>query len=115
MPSWFARWYDFSLSNFHVSYLVLTIGMQLCATGGWICFALQGQYGLGHHTETISAADLVMMTQIGFWLSVVSAGAALGLLKIAIALSLLRFANVVPWYKWSLWVTIGENSPEMLY
>jgi predicted membrane metal-binding protein len=76
------------------------------ALGGYICFVLQGYHGLGRHTLTISKPDMVAFDHIGFAQSVISAIGALGLLKISIALFLLRLSKN-RWYTRSLWALIG--------
>jgi hypothetical protein len=73
---------------------------------GWVCFVLQGYYGLGRHTKTQSKTDGEAFDHIAFWQSIISAIAALGLLKISIALFLLRLSNN-KWYSRSLWALIG--------
>lgn len=70
-------------------------------------FIIQAQYGLGKHQATISAADMVIFQQAGFWQSVISANCALGLLKISIGFNLLRLSSS-KWYSWALWATIGR-------
>ena len=69
---------------------------------------LQGYHGLGRHTKTISKKDLQTFDKIGFFQSMISALTALGLLKISIALFLLRLSKN-KWYSRSLWALIGKG------
>ncbi|KAH7083570.1 hypothetical protein FB567DRAFT_604586, partial [Paraphoma chrysanthemicola] len=71
-----------------------------------ICFVVQGYYGLGRHTKTISKEDLVTFEKISFIQAIVSAIGALGMVKISIALFLLRLSKS-KWYSCSLWTLIG--------
>ncbi|KAF2825008.1 hypothetical protein CC86DRAFT_468265 [Ophiobolus disseminans] len=83
------------------------IGMaSLAGLGGWICFIVQGYHGLGRHTKIISSGDLIAFDRIGFFMSLLSALTALSLLKISIALFLLRLSKS-KWYSRSLWALIG--------
>ncbi|KAI1855095.1 hypothetical protein JX265_012283 [Neoarthrinium moseri] len=78
----------------------------LCTFGGMLCFILQGYVGLGKHQDTIAVADKTVFDHIAFFQSLISAMAALGLLKISIAFSLLRLSTN-KWYSRSLWALIG--------
>ncbi|KAH6655668.1 hypothetical protein BKA67DRAFT_690438 [Truncatella angustata] len=81
----------------------------LCAIGGWSIFIIQSRHGLGHHQDTIPAADLRIMSQAGLYQSIFSAGWALTFLKISIAIALLRLGSTRKWYIYSLWGTIVLN------
>lgn len=83
---------------------------QLGALGGWICFILQGYHGFGRHIQVVSKQDMEKFGQIGFFGSIISAIGALGLLKISIALFLLRLKNnnIWKWYSRCLWALIGK-------
>ncbi|GKT88584.1 integral membrane protein [Colletotrichum tofieldiae] len=84
----------------------------LCASGGWIIFVIQANYGLGKHYKTIAEYDYMMFQKVGFWQSIISAGLAFMWLKISIALNLLRLSKNMTrrkWYKWALWVMIGMS------
>lgn len=81
-------------------------GKQVCAFGGWLCFVLQGLHGLGRHQRIIDPLDLIQMNHVGFWQSIISATGAMALLKVSIALNLLRLSPS-RWYTWSLWSSIG--------
>lgn len=85
---------------------------QLAALGGWICFILQGNHGFGRHAKTVSKEDMQEFSHIGFFGSIISAIGALGLLKISIALFLLRLKNnnMWKWYSRCLWALIGKTS-----
>ncbi|EUC43007.1 hypothetical protein COCMIDRAFT_101999 [Bipolaris oryzae ATCC 44560] len=81
----------------------------LGALGGWICFILQGNHGFGRHAKVVSKEDMEEFTHIGFFGSIISAIGALGLLKISIALFLLRLKNnnMWKWYSRCLWALIA--------
>ncbi|WQF80705.1 hypothetical protein CDEST_05719 [Colletotrichum destructivum] len=84
----------------------MMIGSALCALGGgMVIFIIQGFYGLGRHRDTISKPDQVFFSKVGFFQSIISAIAALALLKISIALSLLRLSKN-RWYSRTLWALI---------
>ncbi|USP79006.1 hypothetical protein yc1106_06280 [Curvularia clavata] len=88
---------------------VVIVLAALGALGGWICFILQGYHGFGRHIQTVSKQDMEKFGQIGFFGSIISAIGALGLLKISIALFLLRLKNnnIWKWYSRCLWGLIG--------
>ncbi|CAM1508822.1 Fc.00g025610.m01.CDS01 [Cosmosporella sp. VM-42] len=73
---------------------------------GWIIFVIQSFHGLGRHFDTISPEDKIKFAHVGFWQSILSAATAMGLLKISIALNLLRLSHS-RWYSWPLWGSIG--------
>jgi hypothetical protein len=79
---------------------------QLCASGGLTVFIIQAFNGLGRHQETIPPEESLVYNHAGFWQSVFSASAGMALLKISIALNLLRLSSS-PWYRISLWASIG--------
>lgn len=86
----------------------LIIVTALLALGSWICLILQIPYGLGRHGLTIPPQDRVKFEQITFWKTVFSDGVALGLLRISMALSLLRLKKKdLAWYRWSLYGVMG--------
>lgn len=64
-------------------------------------------YGLGRHGPTLSVEDRTNFEHISFWKTVLSDGVALGLLRISMAITLLRLARDRNWYKWSLYAIIG--------
>jgi hypothetical protein len=80
---------------------------QLLALGSWICLVLQIPYGLGRHAATVPVEDRIQFEQITFWKAVISDGVALGLLRVSMALTLLRLKSDLVWYKWSLYAVIG--------
>ncbi|KAF9880066.1 hypothetical protein CkaCkLH20_02020 [Colletotrichum karsti] len=103
-----------SLRTYTRAAIVKTIGIDdymmimaaLCALGGgMVTFIIQAFYGLGKHKDTISTADNVEFSKVGFFQSIISAIAALAFLKISIALSLLRLSKN-SWYSRSLWALI---------
>lgn len=85
----------------------LIIASAALALGSWICLVLQIPYGLGHHGLTIPVEDRVKFEHISFWKTVLSDGVALGLLRISMAISLLRLNRELKWYRWSLYAIIG--------
>ncbi|KAH8898825.1 hypothetical protein GQ53DRAFT_635613 [Thozetella sp. PMI_491] len=83
--------------------------MCLCALfslAGFVCLVIQGQHGLGRHQDTISADDYRIYKMAGYWFIAVQTTVALGLLKVSIALNLLRFSGGTRWYFLALWTTI---------
>ncbi len=44
---------------------------------------------------------------IGFWKTVLSDGVAMGLLRISMAISLLRLKSDLKWYRYSLFAVVG--------
>ncbi|EFQ33948.1 hypothetical protein CGRA01v4_12429 [Colletotrichum graminicola] len=79
----------------------------LCALGGgMVVFIVQSFYGLGKHKDTISKVDNILFLKVGFFQSIISAIAALALLKISIAMSLLRLSKN-KWYSRALWALIA--------
>ena len=75
----------------------------------WICLVLQIPYGLGRHGLIIPTEDRIKFEQITFWKTVFSDGVALGLLRVSMAISLLRPKSDLRWYRWSLFAVIGES------
>ncbi|TEA21671.1 hypothetical protein C8034_v004592 [Colletotrichum sidae] len=78
----------------------------LCAMGGWIVFVIQANHGLGKHFSTIDKDDYVKFQHAGFFQSIISAGLAIGFLKVSIGLNLLRLATN-RWFKWALIATMS--------
>ncbi|KAH9903519.1 hypothetical protein F4778DRAFT_780906 [Xylariomycetidae sp. FL2044] len=83
------------------------IAAALCALGGWICLCQQIALGIGHHGDTISQATRTQIEKIGFWETQLADGLALGLLRVSMALGLLRLAADRTWFKWSLRAVIA--------
>ncbi|KAF7548326.1 hypothetical protein G7046_g8713 [Stylonectria norvegica] len=86
----------------------------LFTLSGWIIFIIQGSHGLGRHFDTISTEDYIIFSHAGFWQSILSASTAMGLLKISIALNLLRLSTS-RWYSWPLWASIAFVSAYSLW
>ncbi|KAL1837291.1 hypothetical protein VTJ49DRAFT_4057 [Mycothermus thermophilus] len=84
---------------------ILMVLSALCALVGYIVFCVQAPLGLGKHQWTISPENFVKFQHAGFIQSTVSAGWALGFLKISIGFNLLRLSTS-RWYTWSLWISI---------
>lgn len=96
----------------HKKPLTLKPPSQLLALGSWICLVLQIPYGLGRHGLTIPVEDRIKFEHITFWKTVLSDGVALGLLRISMAITLLRLKRDSRWYTWSLYAVIGiEHTP----
>jgi ABC-type nickel/cobalt efflux system permease component RcnA len=70
---------------------------------------LQIPYGLGRHGYVVSVADRTRFEEITFWKTVFSDGVALGLLRISMAISLLRLKRDLKWYRWSLFAVMGMS------
>ncbi|KAH7148439.1 hypothetical protein EDB81DRAFT_463435 [Dactylonectria macrodidyma] len=81
------------------------VASGICAFVGWLIFVLQSFHGLGRHRATIEELDYIEFQKVGFWQSIISATCAMALLKISIALNLLRLSQS-KWYFWSLWTSI---------
>ena len=80
---------------------------QIFTLGGYIIFVLMAVWGgMGYHFDTLPPSKTSMFSQLGFWMSIVATNGAFALLKISIALNLLRLSNS-KWYKWTLWATLG--------
>lgn len=92
--------------SFGVDDAIIVIAVLL-AMVSWICLILQLPYGLGHHGLTIPVDRRTKFEQISFWKTVISDGFAMGLLRISMALSLLRLNKDTKWYRWSLFAVIG--------
>ena len=73
----------------------------------WICLILQIPYGLGRHGLVIPIPDRIKFEQITFWKTVFSDGVAMGLLRLSMAISLLRLKSDLNWYRWSLFAVMG--------
>lgn len=82
---------------------------QICALGGYIIFILMATLGgMGHHFDTTTPDEKMYFNQLGFWMSIVATTFSLALLKISIALNLLRLSTS-RWYVWSLWGALGKS------
>lgn len=55
----------------------------------------------------VSIEDRVTFEHIAFWKTVLSDGVALGVLRISMAISLLRLNKDLKWYRWSLYAVMG--------
>jgi hypothetical protein len=73
----------------------------------WICLILQIPYGLGRHGLVVPIPDRIKFEQITFWKTVFSDGVAMGLLRLSMAISLLRLKSDLNWYRWSLFAVMG--------
>ncbi|KAE9573391.1 hypothetical protein CGCSCA5_v004381 [Colletotrichum siamense] len=83
----------------------VVVASVLCAVAGMTIFSVQSFHGLGKHTITIAAEDMLIMRKSSFFQSIISSIAGLALLKVSIGLSLLRLSRSV-WYSRSLWALI---------
>lgn len=83
--------------------------LQLIGLSAWICLIVQTGYGLGKHGLFIPIADRIKFEEITFWKTVFSDGVAMGLLRISMAISLLRLKRDLKWYKWSLYAVMGKR------
>ncbi|KAH6850619.1 hypothetical protein B0I37DRAFT_117591 [Chaetomium sp. MPI-CAGE-AT-0009] len=73
----------------------------------WICLVLQIPYGLGRHGLVVPVEDRIKFEEITFWKTVFSDGVAMGLLRVSMAVSLLRLKKDLQWYRWSLFAVMG--------
>lgn len=84
---------------------------QIQCTGlvGTIILFMQIPYGLGKHADTIERPDYATFGKYSFIHTVVSLLGGIGLLKIAIALELIKYnVNSWRWYNITLWCLIGQ-------
>ncbi|KAK1585690.1 uncharacterized protein LY79DRAFT_704627 [Colletotrichum navitas] len=77
------------LRVFKAEDVLISIAVVIALTA-WICLVLQIPYGLGRHFQTIPTGERVEFERITFWKTVISDGVAMGLLRISMAISLLR-------------------------
>ncbi|KAE8371429.1 hypothetical protein BDV26DRAFT_129857 [Aspergillus bertholletiae] len=63
-------------------------------------------HGLGHHIRFLDDMDKMKMSEAAFWQVIICSAAGIALLKISIALNLLRFSPT-RWYTMSLWTSIA--------
>ncbi|KAJ4087137.1 hypothetical protein NW760_013784 [Fusarium oxysporum] len=76
---------------------------------GTIILFMQISYGLGKHADTIERPDYATFGKYSFIHTVVSLLGGIGLLKIAIALELIKYnGNSGRWYNITLWCLIGQ-------
>ncbi|KAH8170189.1 integral membrane protein [Sarocladium implicatum] len=80
----------------------LIIVAVLLALGSWVCLILQIPHGLGRHGIVIPFEDRVQFERLNFIKAVMSDGLAVGILRISMAISLLRLSRDTKWYRWSL-------------
>lgn len=82
---------------------------QVGALGsGMVIFIMQSPNGLGRHRQTTSDEDFLKFRRYGWVYSVVCAVFSFSMLKISIALSLLRLSKA-RWFTWSLYGLLGEQ------
>lgn len=84
---------------------VVMVLAAIGALGGYIIYLSQIKYGLGRHAVLSSSEDKIEFSKLGYIQSIVVHIVALGLLKISLALSLLRLSRT-RWYSWALWSLI---------
>jgi hypothetical protein len=72
-----------------------------------ICFIVQGYHGLGRHQQTLSVSDLAAINQAVYYQTIISAVIAFALLKVSIALFLLRLGKNNAWFRRTLWALIA--------
>lgn len=84
--------------------------MAACAFAlmSWICLVLQVPHGLGRHAVVVAVEERVKFERIGFWKTVFSDGVAMGLLRVSMAISLMRLNRELRWYRWALWGVVGR-------
>jgi hypothetical protein len=88
------------------SRLTHTPSPQIFAFGGMVTFFGMTTVGLGRHYSTIGHDDLVQLNAWDFAQTMLAHMTALGLLKISIALSLLRLSTS-KWFQRVLWALIA--------
>ncbi|KAB8219594.1 hypothetical protein BDV33DRAFT_231459 [Aspergillus novoparasiticus] len=78
----------------------------LCSIGGWILYVYKACHGLGHHIQFLDDMQRMRLDEAAFWQVIICSAAGIALLKISIALNLLRFSPT-RWYTMSLWTSIA--------
>lgn len=88
---------------------VLTRNEQLCAIAGWILWIFEGVNGLGHRDAWFiqGNGDETKVAQGSFWQVIIDSSLGIAMLKVSIALNLLRLSPA-HWYIYCLWVSIGK-------
>jgi hypothetical protein len=87
---------------------VLMVLSACTGLAGTIILYLQIPHGLGKHADTIERADFTEFSRYSFIITVVPLLGGIGLLKIAIALELIKYnGNSWKWYKITLQCMIG--------
>lgn len=71
-----------------------------------VLLVIDGQHGMGRHSDTVSAADSVIQKKTDFLLSI-SLNTSLATIKTSIALALITLCGVHTWLQNTLWVLIG--------
>ncbi|KNG83906.1 hypothetical protein ANOM_008131 [Aspergillus nomiae NRRL 13137] len=78
----------------------------LCSLGGWALYIYKACHGLGHHIQFLDKMDRMKLSEAAFWQVIICSATGIALLKISIALNLLRFSPT-RWYTMSLWTSIA--------
>ncbi|KAJ5788252.1 hypothetical protein N7457_003242 [Penicillium paradoxum] len=79
----------------------------LCTLAGWILWIFRGVHGLGHTDAWFAAGngDSTKVAQGSFWQVIIDSALGMAMLKVSIALNLLRLSPA-RWYVWCLWASI---------
>ncbi|KAJ5473490.1 hypothetical protein N7475_003056 [Penicillium sp. IBT 31633x] len=79
----------------------------LCALFGWVLWVFRGVYGLGRSDAWFAEGngDRAKVAQGSFWQAIIESALGMAMLKISIALNLLRLSPA-RWYVWCLWTSI---------
>ncbi|CAI7570156.1 unnamed protein product [Penicillium pancosmium] len=74
----------------------------LCALGGWILWVFEGTHGLGHSDAWFAEGngDAIKVSQGSFWQVIIDSALGIAMLKISIALNLLRLSPA----RWDNWI-----------
>lgn len=77
--------------------------------GGWILWVFEGTHGLGHSDAWFAEGngDATKVSQGSFWQVIIDSALGIAMLKISIALNLLRLSPA-RWYVYCLWTSIGK-------
>ncbi|KAE8413272.1 hypothetical protein BDV36DRAFT_304282 [Aspergillus pseudocaelatus] len=78
----------------------------LCSLGGWILYVYKACHGVGHHIQFLDDMERMKLDEAAFWQVIICSATGIALLKISIALNLLRFSPT-RWYTMSLWASIA--------
>ncbi|KAG5786908.1 hypothetical protein H9Q69_014019 [Fusarium xylarioides] len=95
------------ISKSHGAQDVLMVLSACTGLIGTIILCMQIPYGLGKHADTIEPSDYATFGKYSFIHTVISLLGGIGLLKIAIALELIKYnGNSWRWYNIALWCLI---------
>lgn len=72
-----------------------------------VSFIVGGYHGLGRHQQTLSADDLAGIDHAVYVQTLIAAVVGFALLKVSIAIFLLRLGGNTAWFRRTLWATVA--------